>query len=151
MSLPPFKDDLPILVVEDSDADFEAMSRLFNSSHFANPVFRCSNGDDALDFLFHRGRFQNEAQAPRPGMIFLDLNLPGTDGFGVLSQIKASPELRSIPVLVISGSAHPDDIQLAYYVGASTYLSKPADVKEFGPMIEVVREYWLGNKFLYLT
>ena len=70
----------PILVVEDSPEDFEATVRAFQKSRLRNPVYRCMDGDDALDYLFQRGKYSDPASAPRPGFVLLDLNLPGTDG-----------------------------------------------------------------------
>ena len=77
----------PILIVEDSPEDYEATVRAFKKSGLANPIFHCKDGDEALDFLFNRGEYADPAKAPRPGIILLDLNLPGTDGREVLSEI----------------------------------------------------------------
>src|SRR3954451_24716995 len=81
----------PILLVEDSPEDFETTQRAFRRSGLKNPILRCADGDEALDFLFRRG---THADAPRPGVVLLDLNLPGTDGREVLSEIKASDDLK---------------------------------------------------------
>src|SRR3954452_2334331 len=83
----------PILLVEDSPEDFETTERAFRRSGLKNPIFRCADGDEALDFLYRRGRYSGPQQAPRPGVILLDLNLPGTDGREVLNEIKTDPDL----------------------------------------------------------
>lgn len=129
----------PILLVEDSPEDFETTERAFRKSGLKNPIFRCSDGDEALEFLFRRGRF---ADAPRPGVILLDLNLPGTDGREVLAEIKADPSLRQIPVIVLTTSNDDRDVQACYSAGASSYIQKPVDLDGFMRAIERLNDYW---------
>lgn len=129
----------PILLVEDSPEDFETTQRAFRRSGLKNPILRCADGDDALDFLFHRG---SHADAPRPGVILLDLNLPGTDGREVLSEIKANDDLKQIPVIVLTTSADERDVQACYLAGASSYIQKPVDVEGFMKAIERLNDYW---------
>src|SRR5436305_10386790 len=78
-----------ILLVEDSPEDYEVTVRAFRKANLVNPVFRCQDGEEALDYLYQRGRYADIERAPRPGLILLDLNLPGTDGREVLAQIKS--------------------------------------------------------------
>jgi len=87
-----------ILIVEDSDDDYFATTRAFKKANLLNPVQRCTNGDQALDYLYQRGEFSPPANAPRPGFVLLDLNLPGTDGREVLRVAKSDPLLRQIPI-----------------------------------------------------
>jgi len=129
----------PILLVEDSPEDFETTQRAFRRSGLKNPIFRCSDGDEALDFLFRRG---NHAGAPRPGVILLDLNLPGTDGREVLAEMKADPELRQIPVIVLTTSSDERDVSACYSAGASSYIQKPVDLEGFMQAIERLNDYW---------
>jgi len=129
----------PILLVEDSPEDFETTERAFRKSGLKNPIVRCSDGDEALDFLFRRGRF---ADAPRPGVILLDLNLPGTDGREVLAEIKADPSLKQIPVIVLTTSNDDRDVQACYGAGASSYIQKPVDLDGFMRAIERLNDYW---------
>lgn len=129
----------PILLVEDSPEDFETTQRAFRRSGLKNPILRCADGDEALDFLFQRG---SHADAPRPGVILLDLNLPGTDGREVLSEIKASEDLKQIPVIVLTTSADERDVQACYLAGASSYIQKPVDVEGFMKAIERLNDYW---------
>jgi len=129
----------PILLVEDSPEDFETTQRAFRRSGLKNPILRCADGDEALDFLFHRG---SHADAPRPGVILLDLNLPGTDGREVLSEIKANDDLKQIPVIVLTTSADERDVQACYQAGASSYIQKPVDVEGFMRAIERLNDYW---------
>jgi CheY-like chemotaxis protein len=129
----------PILLVEDSPEDFETTQRAFRRSGLKNPILRCADGDEALDFLFHRG---SHADAPRPGVILLDLNLPGTDGREVLAEIKADAELKQIPVIVLTTSSDDRDVQACYQAGASSYIQKPVDVEGFMRAIERLNDYW---------
>ncbi len=129
----------PILLVEDSPEDFETAERAFRRSGLKNPIVRCSDGDEALEFLFRRGRF---ADAPRPGVVLLDLNLPGTDGREVLAEIKADPQLKHIPVIVLTTSSDDRDVQACYQAGASSYIQKPVDLEGFMRAIERLNDYW---------
>jgi CheY-like chemotaxis protein len=132
----------PILLVEDSPEDFETTQRAFRRSGLKNPIFRCSDGDEALDFLYHRGDFADLDKSPRPGVILLDLNLPGTDGREVLSEIKADPSLQKIPVIVLTTSSDDRDIDACYGAGASSYIQKPVDLDGFMKAIERLNDYW---------
>ena len=92
-----------ILIVEDSPEDFEATVRVLRRCGLKNAVFQCVDGDDALDYLYRRGRYAGTGMPPRPGIILLDLNLPGTDGREVLETVKMDPVLRRIPVVILTG------------------------------------------------
>ena len=131
----------PILLVEDNDEDFEATKRAFGKTGLKNPIFRCEDGDDALDYLFQRGDYTKE-KAPRPGIILLDLNMPGTDGREVLKTIKSDESLKSIPVVVLTTSKDAQDIQDCYASGANSYMHKPVDLHGFFHAIERLANYW---------
>ena len=132
----------PILLVEDSPEDFEATLRAFQRAGLKNPVHRCEDGEAALDYLYRRGRYAAPAQAPRPGVILLDLNRPGTDGRQVLSEIKGNQHLRDIPVVVLTTSADERDITACYRAGANSYIQKPVDLDGFVKAIERLNGYW---------
>jgi CheY-like chemotaxis protein len=132
-------------VVEDSDEQFEATRRAFARAGINNPIRRCRDGDEALDYLFRRGAYQDEASAPRPGVVLLDLNLPGTDGRDVLDQIKADGELRILPVIVLSTSSSPGDIERCYRTGASSYIVKPVQFDAFLRAIDNLKAYWFDT------
>ena len=131
-----------ILVVEDSDEQFTAVQRAFQKAGIDNPVVRCTDGDDALAFLFRTGRHAGRPASPSPSVVLLDLNLPGTDGREVLERLKADPELREIPVVILTTSEHPADIQLCYRCGASSYIIKPIRFDDFLKKIRTLKEYW---------
>jgi len=132
----------PILLIEDSPEDYEATVRAFERSGLRNPIFRCEDGDNALDFLHRRGRYADPEQAPRPGVILLDLNLPGTDGRDVLTEIKQDDRLKQIPVIVLTTSDDARDVEACYRAGANSYVQKPVDMDGFLRAIERLNGYW---------
>jgi CheY-like chemotaxis protein len=131
----------PILLVEDSPEDFETTRRAFRRAGLRNPMLHCATGDDALDFLHQRGRY-TAATAPRPGIILLDLNLPGTDGRAVLAEIKAAAGLSEIPVVVLTTSADHRDVEACYQAGANSYVQKPVNLDAFMEAIQRLHDYW---------
>ena len=105
-------------------------------------MLRCETGDDALDFLHRRGRYADPSVSPRPAIILLDLNLPGTDGRDVLVEIKSARPLAPIPVVVLTTSADSRDVEACYAAGANSYVQKPVDLDGFMDAIRLLSEYW---------
>jgi CheY-like chemotaxis protein len=132
----------PILLVEDSPEDFDITVRAFRKTKVTNPIFRCADGDEALDFLHQRGDFVDTTKAPRPAFILLDLNLPGTDGREVLIAIKRSDHLKKIPVVILTTSSNDGDIEACYQAGASSYIQKPVELANFLSIVQHLKEYW---------
>ncbi|MBH8575134.1 response regulator [Nostocaceae cyanobacterium CENA369] len=132
-----------LLVIEDSDEDFEALCRVMYRQAVINPIFRCTDGDEALDFLYHTGSYSDAQTAPRPSIILLDLNLPGTDGREVLEQIKQDGSFKTIPVIVFTTSANPKDIEICYRHCVASYILKPIDIKRLVQTIQSFITYWL--------
>jgi CheY-like chemotaxis protein len=132
----------PILIVEDSPEDYEATIRAFSKSVLANPIYRCEDGDKALDYLYRRGAYSDPQKTPTPGMILLDLNMPGTDGREVLQEIKSDPVLKKIPVIVLTTSNDERDIEQCYKDGANSYICKPVSLPGFFEAIQRLRDYW---------
>lgn len=132
----------PILLVEDSPEDYEATTRALRKAGLANPILRCGDGDEALDFLHRRGDYADPARAPRPGVILLDLNLPGTDGREVLAEVKGDDHLKRIPVIVLTTSTDERDIERCYLAGANSYIKKPVDLPGFLRAIQQLKDYW---------
>jgi two-component system response regulator len=131
-----------ILIVEDSDIDYETTIRAFKKSNMANPIQRCEDGEEALDYLYQRNRYSEAESSPRPDLILLDLNLPGTDGRDVLEEIKKDPKLRTIPVIVLTTSSDDKDINKCYQAGANSYIQKPVDLQGFLIAIQRLKEFW---------
>ena len=136
-------DTQTILIIDDSDDDYDATVRaLKKGRNLCNPLRRCENGKEALDYLFKEGRYASSGDAPRPGIILLDLNMPGIDGRTVLTKIKGDPSLRSIPVIVMTNSNDEQDVRACYDMGANTYIQKPLDWPSFLDAINRLTEYW---------
>jgi CheY-like chemotaxis protein len=131
-----------LLIVEDSNEDFEALKRCLQQSPTAVPIQRCVNGEQALAFLYRTGSYVNPESAPRPGLIVLDLNLPGTDGREVLRRIKQDDTLKTIPVIVFTTSNNPKDIEECYRYGANSYIIKPINFAKLKQDIQTVVDYW---------
>jgi CheY-like chemotaxis protein len=137
-----------ILLIEDNPEDYETTLRAFKKAGVTNPIYRCEDGEDALDYLFQREKYSNPISAPRPGIILLDLNLPGTDGRQVLVEIKNDANLKQIPVVVLTTSTDHRDIRECYNSGANSYIQKPVDLVGFTKAIEMLSEYWLDMTIL---
>ena len=131
-----------IMLVEDGAEDFEVLMRALRKAGISNPVYRFSHGEEALDFLRRRGRYFQPGTAPRPDLILLDLNLPGADGRDVLSEIKSDPSLRAIPLIVLTSSASPADVEACYQAGANSYILKPFAVEDLAEVILRLKHYW---------
>jgi CheY-like chemotaxis protein len=131
-----------ILLVEDCPEDYEATMRAFKRSNLKNPIFRCKDGQEALDYLYHKNQFQDRDRFPKPCIILLDLNLPKVDGKEVLLKIKSDKEIKSIPVIVLTTSDDEIDIQKCYEYGANCYIQKPVDLLKFFDAIQKLSEYW---------
>ena len=134
-----------ILMVEDSPEDYEATRRAFSKAKLANPIKRCKDGDEALAYLesmAENGGDREESSDKLPGLILLDLNLPGTDGREVLAKIKAHHRLKKIPVVVLTTSSDERDIEKCYDWGANSYVLKPVDIDGFMTAIQRIKDYW---------
>jgi len=131
-----------LLFVEDSDDDFFAAERAFKKAGLKNPIHRCTNGDEAVDYLFRRGQLSEQGHALLPSIILLDLNLPGLDGRDVLRTIKRDVKLHKIPVIVLTTSNAEQDIEQCYQDGANSYVQKPVDMQNFIQAISRLKDYW---------
>lgn len=134
----------PLLIIEDSDEDFAALSRMISKAQITNPIYRCEDGEEALEFLYREGEYEDESLSPRPSLIVLDLNLPGTDGREVLAELKQDKDLQMIPVVIFSTSSNPKDIDACYRYGISGYLVKPMDVQRLNQLVQTFLEYWFN-------
>jgi CheY-like chemotaxis protein len=137
-----------LLVVEDSDTDFVVLNRVLKNLSFNYPIHRCCDGDEALDYLYHIGKYKDIYRYPQPDLILLDLNLPGTDGKDILDEIKQNPQLKSIPIVIFTTSSNPQDIKTCYQRGANNYLLKPMDFGEMKITVESLINYWFNISLL---
>ncbi len=131
-----------LLVVEDSDEDFATLGRIITKDCNVDvPIVRCTDGDDALDFLHRTGSYNGDQTKP-PSIILLDLNLPGTDGREVLAEIKQDDELKKIPVVIFTTSSNPKDIDVCYRYGANSYILKPTGIEQLKTSVKQFIDYW---------
>jgi len=132
-----------ILLVEDEEAHAILITRALEDAGAENKIYLVSDGDKALDYLFHRGKYTDKKSSPRPDLVILDLQLPKLDGHEVLTAIKQSEDLRSIPVVVLTTSEEEEDIVRAYRNCTNSYLVKPLGSGMFPKMIFELSSYWL--------
>ena len=135
---------LIILLVEDNPAHAELVVRSFEEHRVANYIYQVADGEAALAYLFRRGEYADPSRSPRPHVVLLDLRLPKIDGLEVLKEIKSSPELDKIPVVILTTSAAEQDVARAYEAHANSYLVKPVDFDNFTALMEELGFYWLG-------
>jgi len=132
-----------ILLVEDNPADVRlTQEALKEAAHARTRLHVAGDGVEALEFLHKEGSF---ASAPRPDLILLDLNLPRVDGRQVLAEVKGDPDLRRIPVVVLTTSPSEDDILHAYDQHVNSYIRKPVDLDQFLHVLRAIDDYWLGS------
>ena len=139
---------MPILYVEDEEADVALLLHVLRKLHIHNPLETVRDGRLAKDYLEGREPYGDRGRHPLPGLVLLDLNLPYWSGFEVLTWIRQQPELRRVPVVILSSSNRPDDIARAYDAGANGYLVKPNALPELTSMVQALRDFWLlHNRF----
>ena len=130
-----------IIVVEDSNEDFEILQFACKSASIELNLVRCENGEEAVDCLNGRGKYSGHFLPP--ALVLLDLNLPLMSGKEVLRYIKTSDRLKTLPVVVFSSSPNPKDIAECYRIGASSYIVKPLGLVQMRALIESLTRYWL--------
>lgn len=136
--------DGAILMADDDDDDVLVARKAFRQAELRNPFYRVADGVELLDFLGRRGDYAEPAEAPRPGLILLDLNMPGMDGREALTRIKADPGLRSIPLIVFTTSQDKADVADSYDRGANSYIAKPVGMAGMLRTARVIQSYWFG-------
>lgn len=131
---------IPILIADDDDEDRMLARDALNESRLANTVFFVEDGVDLLDFLYQRGPYSNSA--PRPGLILLDINMPRMNGFEALREIRRDPDLRSIPVVMLTTSRAEEDIVRSYDLGVNSFISKPVTFEGLVDVMRTLGRYW---------
>jgi len=144
MSVP--KQTVSILLVEDDDGHRLLIRENLRAGGIVNEIIEMRDGQQALDYLLRRGQYQDAAKSPRPGLILLDIKMPKMDGFAVLERIKADPQLRLIPVLMLTSTDDQLEVNRCYALGVNNYVVKPVRYEEFqdrikalGLFLEIVR------------
>ena len=131
-----------ILLADDDEEDRMLACDALAESRLSNEISCVTDGEDLMDYLHHRGKYAAPALAPRPGIILLDLNMPRKDGREALREIKSDPNLRQIPVVVLTTSKADQDINGSYDAGASSYISKAVTFEELIDVMTVLGRYW---------
>jgi two-component system response regulator len=130
-----------ILLVEDSPRDAELVLEALSANHFANEVVSLGDGAEALDYLYRRGQFAGRGNG-QPAVILLDLKMPKVDGTEVLRQIKGDPQLKVIPVIVMTSSREELDLHTSYQLGANAYVVKPLKFQDFVEAVTHLGAFW---------
>jgi CheY-like chemotaxis protein len=132
-----------ILLVEDNLMDIELTLDAFREVRLQNTIHVARNGQEALDYLFGYGKYENRLEFPFPNLVLLDLKMPGIDGFEVLRQIKSTDLMKRVPVVILTSSKEEGDRALSYDIGANSYLVKPVSFDGFISVIREISGYWL--------
>jgi CheY-like chemotaxis protein len=140
MSMSSFR-QIEILMVEDSPIDVMMAREALEQAKVLNNLSIAENGVEAMSFLRREGKY---VKAPRPDLIFLDLNMPRKDGREVLHELKEDPELRLIPVVVLTTSKAEEDILKSYGLHANCYITKPVDFDRFAEVVKTVQDFWFS-------
>lgn len=131
---------MEVLLVDDNPADVRLMREAFRETRLNSTLRVAADGIEAMAYLRHEGDY---ASMPRPDIVLLDLNLPRKNGHEVLAEIRRDPSLRLIPVVVLTTSSSPDDIQRSYDLQANCFITKPADIERFIGAVKTIGEHWL--------
>ncbi len=138
------RDDLAtILLVEDDPGDAALLCRGFETANVLNPIVHLKDGDAALGYLAGAGLYADRQKFPLPALILLDLRLPGMTGLQLLQWMRVQPDVRRIPVVVLTSDEDPKTVDAAYDLGANSYLLKSGDPAHIARMVETIQRYWL--------
>ena len=137
-------DAMPItILMADDDADDRRLTQeALEEGRLMNELRFVMHGEELMDYLRHEGKYAPPAVAPRPGLILLDLNKPRKDGRSVLQEIKSDPELRTIPVVVLTTSKADEDVYKSYDLGVNSYIVKPVTFEALVDILQTLEKYW---------
>ena len=136
---------IPILLVDDDEDDILITKRAFERYEPKNTLYVVRDGNEALDFIYHRGNYKDKS-IPAPRLIFLDINMPKMNGLEVLRRLKNDPEKRRIPVVILTTSRREQDKIESYNLGVNSYIVKPVDFNKFIEAISTINLYWSLNQ-----
>lgn len=134
---------MQILMADDDEDDRQAVAKAWKTARAANPIDFVNDGEQLMDYLHRRGEFSGLATSTRPGLILLDLNMPKKDGREALKEIKADPELRQIPIIVLTTSKAEEDVYRTYDLGANSFITKPVTFTALVELVQVIGKYWI--------
>ncbi len=136
------KKPVVLLIADDDEEDREMTREAFEENFVLNEIHLVVDGLELIDYLFRRGVYADPERSPRPGLILLDLNMPRMDGRQALEQIKSNPDLRSIPVVILTTSHAEEDIIRSYNLGVNCFINKPVTFKDFIEVTQSLGRYW---------
>ena len=137
----------PILLVEDSPDDVFFVDRAFKAANLEHPLITVSDGQQAIDYMSSVAPYADRKKFPLPRLVIADLKMPRVSGFDLIKWMRNNRNARLIPIIVLSSSALPDDVNYAYSLGANAYMVKPPDVRAFERLFRTIAEFWdLGEK-----
>jgi CheY-like chemotaxis protein len=134
--------EVTILLVDDDEEDLQMTEQALRESRLGNDLRAAHDGEELMDYLLRRGRYADPADSPKPGLILLDLNMPKKDGREALAEIKGNPQLRKIPVIVLTTSKAEEDIFRTYDLGVSSFITKPVTFAGLVEAMKVLTQYW---------
>jgi CheY-like chemotaxis protein len=133
---------ITILLADDDADDRQLTKEAFAECHLVNQVHFVEDGEQLMDYLLRRGKYESMKRDPLPGLVLLDLNMPRKDGREALKEIKAHPDLRRIPIVVLTTSKAEEDILRTYDLGVNSYVTKPVTFQSLVDTIKVLGKYW---------
>lgn len=131
-----------ILIADDDPEDRELALRALTAARLANDVRTVGDGEELLEYLLHEGRYAGDEAPPRPGLLLLDLNMPRVDGFAALRAIRAHPELRTLPVVILTTSSGEEDVYRSYDLGVNSFITKPVTFSGLVEAMGTLGRYW---------
>ncbi|HID95795.1 MAG TPA: response regulator [Candidatus Latescibacteria bacterium] len=131
-----------ILLIEDNPDHVELILRALEEEHTAVDVYVVKDGQEALDYMYRRGKYGQENERSTPRLVLLDLRLPKLDGFEVLRRLKTDPKFKPIPVVILTTSLREDEVMKGYAEGANSYVTKPVEFDDFIQKVKDITRYW---------
>ncbi|MBI4343930.1 MAG: response regulator [Candidatus Omnitrophica bacterium] len=132
------KQSVIIMLVDDDEGHLLLIRENLRAAGIVNDIIEMRDGQQALDYLFRRGAYQDPAKSPRPGLVLLDIKMPKCDGYAVLEKLKADAALRSIPVLMLTSTDDQGEVNRCYALGANNYVVKPIQYEQFQERIKAL-------------
>ncbi|HZU66938.1 MAG TPA: response regulator [Ktedonobacteraceae bacterium] len=136
------RDSIVILMADDDEDDILLTQKALRQGKLLNELHCVRDGEELLDYLFHRGAYTDKESAPRPGVILLDLNMPRKDGREALREIKAHPDVNDIPIVVFTTSKAEEDIYRSYKLGVNSFITKPVTFERLIEVMQMIGKYW---------